>query len=77
MVVDGVREVLRVDSATITAPPPMVRGLAAEYISGIVCAAERTIVHAATPRRLLNSTSERLPLTAAAVAGRPRRSEAP
>src|ERR687890_343008 len=36
VVVDEVREVLRVDSRTITAPSPVVRGLAAAYISGII-----------------------------------------
>ncbi len=60
MLVDQVREVLRVDSTTITAPPPMVRGLAATYIAGIVTLEGRTIVvlHA---HKLLSST-ERLAL---------------
>ena len=36
VLVDEVREVLRVDSTTITAPGPMVSGLAAAYIAGII-----------------------------------------
>ena len=73
MIVDEVVEVLRVDSGTITAPPPLVRGLAAEYISGILPWPGRTIV-LLQAARLLNS-HERIALTdlepAAAVAGRP------
>ena len=61
VVVDEVREVMRVDSTTITPPPPVVRGLAAPYIAGIIARGERTIVllHAL---KLLTST-ERLALT--------------
>ena len=44
VVVDQVLEVLRVDSRTIAAPPPMVRGLAAKYINGIITRSGRTIV---------------------------------
>ena len=36
ILVEQVHEVIRVDSTTITAPPPMVRGLAATYIAGII-----------------------------------------
>jgi purine-binding chemotaxis protein CheW len=36
VVVDRVLEVIRVDVAAIVAPPPMVRGLAAKYIAGMV-----------------------------------------
>jgi purine-binding chemotaxis protein CheW len=36
VVVDRVLEVIRVDVAAIVAPPPMVRGLAATYIAGMV-----------------------------------------
>lgn len=60
IVVDAVREVLRVDAGTITPPPPMVRGLAAVYISGIVAHGERTVV-LLNARRLLTAT-ERLAL---------------
>lgn len=44
VVVDAARELVRVDSTTISAPPPMVRGLAARYIAGILARPERTIV---------------------------------
>jgi purine-binding chemotaxis protein CheW len=62
VLVDEVREVLRVDSTTITAPGPMVRGLAAAYIAGIVSRPERTII-ILNARKLLSST-ERMALTA-------------
>ena len=59
--VDQVIEVLRVDSGAITAPPAMVRGLAAEFISGILSRGERTVV-ILNAARLLTSR-ERLALT--------------
>jgi purine-binding chemotaxis protein CheW len=62
IVVDQVLEVLRVDAAIITAPPPMVRGLAAQYISGIVAQPDRTIVLLNAARLL--SSEERLALAA-------------
>lgn len=62
LLVDQVREVLRVDAGTISAPPPMVRGLAAAYISGILIQGERTIVML-NARRLLDAT-ERMALQA-------------
>ena len=60
VLVDQVLEVTRVDSTAITPPPPMVRGLAADYIAGIIARPNRTIVmlHAA---KLLNAT-ERIQL---------------
>ena len=61
VVVDEVLEVMRVDSATITAPPPVVRGLAAPYIAGIITRGERTIVLLHVLR--LITASERLALT--------------
>ena len=61
VLVDEVREVMRVDSTTITAPTPMVSGLAAVYISGIVSRPERTII-ILNARKLLSST-ERLALS--------------
>lgn len=60
MLVDQVREVARIDSRAIAAPPPMVRGLAAKYIAGVVTIGERTIVLLHTGR--LFSTKERLKL---------------
>ncbi len=62
VLVDEVREVLRVDSTTIAAPGPMVSGLAAAYIAGIVTRPGRTII-ILNARRLLTST-ERLSLSA-------------
>lgn len=61
IVVDEVREVMRVDAATITPPPPVVRGLAAPYIAGIISRGERTVV-LLQALKLLTST-ERLALT--------------
>ncbi|HET9294779.1 MAG TPA: chemotaxis protein CheW [Gemmatimonadales bacterium] len=60
MLVDQVREVARIDSRAIAAPPPMVRGLAAKYIAGVLTIGERTIVLLHTGR--LFSTKERLKL---------------
>lgn len=61
IIVDQVLDVLRVDGASITAPPPIVRGLAAEYISGLLPQPSRTIV-ILNATRLLNS-KERLALS--------------
>jgi purine-binding chemotaxis protein CheW len=61
LIVDEVREVLRVDSRTIAPPPPMVRGLAAAYIAGIITRPGRTIVLLNAGRIL--SATERLALT--------------
>jgi purine-binding chemotaxis protein CheW len=61
VLVDEVREVLRVDSTTIAAPGPMVSGLAATYIAGIVTRPGRTII-ILNARKLLSST-ERLALS--------------
>ena len=60
VLVDEVREVMRVDSTTITAPGPLVSGLAAAYISGIITRPGRTII-ILNPRKLLSAT-ERLEL---------------
>jgi purine-binding chemotaxis protein CheW len=61
VLVDEVREVIRVDSTTITAPGPMVSGLAATYIGGIITRPGRTII-ILNARKLLSS-SERNALT--------------
>jgi purine-binding chemotaxis protein CheW len=61
VLVDEVREVMRIDSTTITAPGPMVSGLAAVYIAGIVTRPGRTII-ILNARKLLSST-ERLALS--------------
>ena len=65
MVVDGVREVLRLDSRRIAPPPPMVRGLAAKYILGVLTLEERTVLLLQAGR--LFSSEERLQLEAAAT----------
>jgi purine-binding chemotaxis protein CheW len=61
VLVDEVREVIRVDSTTITAPGPMVSGLAASYIAGIITRPGRTII-ILNARKLLSS-NERNALT--------------
>ena len=44
IVVDAVTEVLQVAAASVTAPPGIVKGLAAEYITGLVVQNGRTII---------------------------------
>jgi purine-binding chemotaxis protein CheW len=61
VLVDEVREVLRVDSTSISAPGPVVSGLAAIYIAGIITRPERTII--ILNARKLFSSAERLALT--------------
>ena len=63
IVVDEVLEVLRVDTRTISPPPPMVKGLAAKYITGILSQPDRTVV-VLNAEKLLSS-KERLALTSA------------
>ena len=60
VVVDAVSEVLRVEADAIKPPPALVRGLAAEYITGLVALGEHTVIMLAA-RKLLSST-ERLEL---------------
>ena len=60
VVVDEVLEVMRVDSTTITPPSPVVRGLAAPYIAGIITLGNRTIVLLNVSRLL--TAKERLAL---------------
>ena len=66
LVVDGVTEVLQVPASDVAAPPPIVRGLAAEYIAGLVVRDERTVI-VLNAGHLLTS-SERLALAAAVPA---------
>jgi purine-binding chemotaxis protein CheW len=61
VVVDQVLDVLRVDSGAITAPPPLVKGLAAEYISGLLSRDNGRTVVLLNAGRLLSS-KERLAL---------------
>ena len=62
-VVDAVTEVLQVPASSVTPPPPLVRGLAAEYITGIVVREGRTIVVFNTGKLL--TSQEKLALEAA------------
>jgi purine-binding chemotaxis protein CheW len=62
-VVDAVTEVLQVPAASVTPPPAIVRGLAAEYITGIVVREARTIVVFNTGKLL--TSQEKLALEAA------------
>ncbi len=55
VVVDEVREVMRVDAGVISAPPQMVRGLAAEFITGVATVGERILL-LLNARRLFSST---------------------
>lgn len=52
VVVDAVLEVLKVAAEQIAPPPPIVRGLAAKYIVGIVTLDSRTIVVLSAPKLL-------------------------
>lgn len=64
-VVDAVTELLRVAAGRVTPPAPIVRGLAAEYVSGVLRLGERTVILLAA-HKLLTST-ERLELERAGV----------
>jgi purine-binding chemotaxis protein CheW len=44
MVVDAVTEVMQVGAVDVTPPPPIVQGLAADYITGLVGRDTRTII---------------------------------
>jgi purine-binding chemotaxis protein CheW len=68
-VVDSVTEVLQVPAAQVTPPAPIVKGLAAEYIAGIVVRDARTIIVLNTAKLL--SSQERLQLEAVLQAGAP------
>ena len=63
MVVDAVTEVLQVAAPEISAPPTIVKGLAAEYITGLVVKDGRTIIVLNTARLL--SSKEKLALETA------------
>ena len=63
VVVDAVTEVLHLTATEIKAPPKIVKGLAAEYITGLVVTNGRTIIVLNTTQ-LLNAR-ERLALEAA------------
>ena len=59
-VVDAVVEVVSVDVAAITPPPPMFRGLAGEYLRGLVRRADKLVICLDVARLL--TTTERLTL---------------
>ncbi len=63
VVVDAVTEVLQVTAPEITSPPTIVKGLAAEYITGLVVKDGRTIIVLNTARLL--TSKEKLALEAA------------
>ena len=62
VVVDAVLEVRRGPADAVAPPPPMVRGLAAEYIQGIIPVQQRTIVLLQTAKLL--TSAERIALEA-------------
>ena len=62
VVVDAVTEVMRVAAAQVTPPPGIVKGLAAEYITGLVVTNGRTIIVLNTNKLL--SSKEKLALEA-------------
>ncbi|HWO87729.1 MAG TPA: chemotaxis protein CheW [Gemmatimonadales bacterium] len=63
VVVDAVLEVIRVAASSVSPPPAVVRGLAAEYIQGIITLGQRTIIMLQTARLL--TSAERIALEAA------------
>ena len=52
LIVDAVREVMKIDADRVKPPPKIVKGLAAKYISGIVTKDDRTIVVLAAAKLL-------------------------
>ena len=67
VVVDAVTEVLQVAASEITSPPRIVKGLAAEYITGLVVTGGRTIIVLNTARLL--SSHEKVALDTAVKEG--------
>jgi purine-binding chemotaxis protein CheW len=67
VVVDAVTEVLQVAATEVTPPSSLVKGLAAEYITGLVVKNGRTIIVLNTMRLL--SSNEKLALEAAVQEG--------
>jgi purine-binding chemotaxis protein CheW len=57
IVVDAVTEVMQIPAQAVTAPPGIVKGLAAEYITGLVVKNGRTIIVLNT-NKLLTSTEK-------------------
>lgn len=69
VIVDVVMEVLQVAATEVTPPPGIVKGLAAEYITGLVVQGDRTIVVFNTGKLL--SSKEKLALEAAVAPADP------
>lgn len=67
VVVDTVTEVMQLGAAEVTAPPSIVKGLAAEYITGLVGREHRTIIVLNTGKLL--ASQEKLALAAALKEG--------
>jgi purine-binding chemotaxis protein CheW len=63
MVVDAVTEVMQIGASEVTPPPPIVQGLAAEYITGLVGRSAKTIIVLNTGKLL--ASKEKLALAAA------------
>lgn len=63
VVVDAVTEILQIGAAAVNPPPPIVKGLAAEYISGLVGRDQRTIIVLNTGKLL--ASQEKLELATA------------
>jgi purine-binding chemotaxis protein CheW len=66
VVVDAVTEVMQVAAASVTPPPGIVKGLAAEYIAGLVVRNGKTIIVLNTNKLL--SSKEKLALKAEGAA---------
>jgi purine-binding chemotaxis protein CheW len=62
--VDGVLDVTGLELATLAPPPPLIHGIAGEYLRGLVRRGDRLVVLLDVPHLL--STSERIALDAAA-----------
>jgi purine-binding chemotaxis protein CheW len=63
VVVDAVTEVMQIAAGDVTPPPAIVKGLAADYITGLVGREQRTIIVLNTGKLL--ASKEKLALTAA------------
>jgi purine-binding chemotaxis protein CheW len=62
-VVDTVTEVMQIGAANVSTPPPIVKGLAADYITGLVGREARTIIVLNTAKLL--ASKEKLALVTA------------
>ena len=60
VVVDGVTEVVAFDRASLSAPPKLFRGLAREYVKGIIRRGERLVIYLDVDHLL--SSTERISL---------------